>query len=97
MWHQIGADARRADARLGKWLANAPADLMTIDPSGHTVTCRLGAEPPWLFERALVLASGLAPRLSVEAHVVEYPDVPPALANALSSAMTGARQAPSHA
>lgn len=96
VWHQMGGDVRRADARLGKWLATAPGELMVVDPTRHTVTCPLGAEPPWLFERALVLASGRAPAVSVEGQVVEYADVAPDLAHELRSAMTGVRPASSH-
>ncbi len=80
--HGDGYDLRVADARLAKWLASERSPLLAYDAERHRALCHRGAEPPWLFERALVLCSGLLP-IPVEGHLVEYGDVDPAVAAAL--------------
>lgn len=89
VWHRRGSDLRVADSRLVRWLSSPPRELMTIGPD-EQVTCRLGAKPPWLYERALVLASGFAPLPGADFTVI-YRGVPSALAEGLLAAMTGER------
>jgi hypothetical protein len=89
LWHRRGQDLRVTDSRLVRWLSAPPRELMTIGPDDQ-VTCRLGAKPPWLYERALALASGLAPRPGTDRTVI-YQGVPAELAEGLLAAMTGQR------
>lgn len=91
VWHRRGDDLRVADSRLVRWLSTPPRELMTIGPEGQVI-CRLGAKPPWLYERALVLASGLAP-LPGDEHTAIYRGVPSHLAEALLASMTAERVA----
>ena len=91
VWHRRGNDLRVAGSRLVRWLTASPRELMTIGPEDQ-VTCRVGTQPPWLYERALVLASGLAPRPGAD-YTVIYQGVPAPLAEDLLAAMTGQRVA----
>jgi hypothetical protein len=89
IWHRRGDDIRLAEGALVKWLTLSPHELMTIGPD-RTVSCRLGAEPPWLYERALVLSSGLAPVQGPE-YTTVYREVPPSIAEAMIASMTEER------
>jgi len=91
VWHRRGSDLRVADSRLVRWLSSSPRELMTVGPDGQ-VTCRLGARPPWLYERALVLAGGFASQPGTD-HTAIYQGVPAPLAEDLLAAMTGERMA----
>ena len=91
VWHRRGSDLRIADSRLVRWLSSSPRELMTVGPDGQ-VTCGLGARPPWLYERALVLAGGFAPQPGTD-HTAIYQGVPARLAEDLLAAMTGERMA----
>ncbi len=72
--HSDGRDVRLAEARLAKWLAAGRAPLLAHDRERQRAICHMGTEPPWLYERALVLSSGLLPT-PVEGHLVEYSNV----------------------
>jgi hypothetical protein len=62
IWHELGTDRRRVTSRLGKWLAaSRSVPLLAWEAATRSVACHLGAEPPGLFERALVLCSGQLP------------------------------------
>lgn len=89
-WHQIGGDARRVDARLAKWLTARPDDLMAADTDRARLVCNLGAEPPWLYERALVASSGRAPIVDPQTYTVTYIDVPASLTARFRAAVIGA-------
>lgn len=89
IWHRWGSDLRLAEARLVKWLVASPHELMTIGEE-DTVVCRLGAKPPWLYERALVMASGLAPEPG-HGYTVVYRGVPRTVAATLLGSMTEER------
>ena len=82
--HSDGNDLRVADTRLAKWLAAGRTPLLAYDRERRRVVCHRGTEPPWLYERALVLCSGLLPT-PVEGHLVEYADVGPEIAAALAA------------
>jgi hypothetical protein len=82
--HSDGRDSRVTDSRLAKWLAVDGTSLLAHDPARMRVICHRGAEPPWLYERALVLCSGLLPK-PLEGHLVEYADVDQSVAAALAA------------
>jgi hypothetical protein len=81
--HFNGIDLRRADSRLAKWLTWPRPPMLTIDEANRSVCCHLGSEPPGLYERALVIGSGMLPRRFAE-HLVRYDDVSPITARALA-------------
>ena len=85
--HSDGHDIRRADARLAKWLAAGHTPLLAHDRRRGRAICHRGTEPPGLYERALVLCSGLLPT-AVEGHLVEYADVAPGIASALTARLS---------
>jgi hypothetical protein len=89
--HADGYDIRRADARLAKWLAAAGTPLLAHDRASGRAVCHRGTEPPGLYERALVLCSGLLPT-PVEGHLVEYVDVPVRVASALTGRLSAAME-----
>ena len=92
--HSDGHDSRMTDSRLAKWLAADGTSLLAHDPARTRVICHRGTEPPSLYERALVLCSGLLPR-PLEGHLVEYADVDQGVAAALAARL--ASGAPVHA
>ena len=51
---------RECDVMVAKYAGAAAVGrhIMSYDPAGETLTCLLGARPPGLYERALVLSSG---------------------------------------
>ena len=85
--HTDGADARVAEIRLAKWLAVDRTPLLAYDPDRRCAICHLGTEPPALYERALVLCSGLLPT-RVKGHLVEYSNIPPEVVSALADRLT---------
>jgi len=82
--HSDGNDLRTADTRVAKWLAASRTPLLAYDRERQRAICHRGTEPPWLYERALVLCSGLLPT-PVEGHLVEYADVGPRIAATLTA------------
>jgi hypothetical protein len=66
-----------ADSRLVKWLvaADAGVDILGYDEQRRTLSCRLGAQLPGIYERAVTLCSGDAPTERVDG-TVSYPAVP---------------------
>lgn len=85
--HVSEADARISESRLAKWLAVTRTPLIAYAPDRQRAICHLGTEPPGLYERALVLCSGLLPA-RVDGHLVEYADVPAPVIGALTSRLT---------
>jgi hypothetical protein len=79
-----GGALRIADSRTVKWLAanEAGTNLMAYEPSTETLTCRLGAQLPGLYERVAVLCSGKAPTPHKNG-TVTYADVPEDIAATL--------------
>jgi hypothetical protein len=61
-----GSAPARVDARLARLLATLDAglDVLAWDPESQVASARYYAEPPALYERALVLCSGRAPDAS---------------------------------
>lgn len=61
----LAADGlRECDNSVAKYAAAAAAgrDIMAYDPASSKLTCLLGARPPGLYERAIVLCTGELPR-----------------------------------
>jgi hypothetical protein len=85
--HSDGRDTRLADARIAKWLAAGGPALIAHDADRRRVICHLGTEPPWLYERALVLCSGLLPT-PVAGHLVEYLTIPGGIARTLAARLS---------
>jgi hypothetical protein len=85
--HADGRDVRRAEARLAKWLAAGRTPLLAHDRRRERAICHMGTEPPGLYERALVLCSGLLPS-PVEGHLVEYTKVGVEVASAVASRLS---------
>ena len=72
---------KECDSMVAKFggAAAAGRHVMSYDASAETLTCLLGARPPGLYERALVLASGEIARARSNNTTV-YDGVPPAVA-----------------
>lgn len=81
----------RADYRTVKHLAAilAQQPLLAYSPAAGAMQLPLGAELPYLYERALVLASGLAPIKRTDG-VVHYRDISSMLAREIGSRMSAA-------
>jgi hypothetical protein len=79
-----GSALLAADSRTAKWLAaqNAEANLLAYDEPTQTLSCRLGAQLPGLYERVAVLCSG-RPATPHKDGSVTYSDVPADVAGAL--------------
>jgi hypothetical protein len=85
--HSDGRDMRLAEARLAKWLAAGRTPLLAHDRQRQRAICHMGTEPPWLYERALVLCSGLLPT-PVEGHLVEYTNVDRDIASTVAARLS---------
>jgi hypothetical protein len=85
----------RADYRTVKHLAamRLGRGLLAHSAAARALQVPLGAELPGLYERAVVLASGLAPMRRVDG-VVHYRDVPRLLAQETAYRLSEARLAP---
>lgn len=85
----VGAELRETDARLCKWLAASHEHraLLAYDESVQALVCPLGAEPPGLFERALVMCSGRPPEKRRDGTTL-YTRVPPNIASTLWRRLT---------
>jgi hypothetical protein len=81
---ESGAQLLETDARLCKWLAAARERLalLAYDGPSRALVCPLGAEPPGLYERALVLCSGRPPVRRKDGTTL-YTEVPPEIAATL--------------
>jgi hypothetical protein len=68
----------RVDARLARLLAllEAGAPPLAWDPATGVASAVYWAEPPTLYERALALCSGVAPRSTLAERRTDYDDVP---------------------
>jgi hypothetical protein len=78
-----------ADNRLVKWVAalDAGRSLLAYDESSRTLTARLGAQLPGLYERVAVLCSGRPPSPRVDG-TVTYEGVSSEIAGALYDLLT---------
>jgi hypothetical protein len=85
----------RADYRTVKHLAamTSGSGLIAHSATARALQVPLGAELPGLYERAVVLASGLAPTRRADG-VVHYPQVPLPLAREIGFRLSEARRAP---
>jgi hypothetical protein len=86
---EAGAVLRETDARLCKWLAAAAErrTLLAYDEAARILVSPLGAEPPGLYERVLVLCSGRAPTKRKDGTTL-YTQVPPEVAATLWRLLT---------
>jgi hypothetical protein len=89
--HKDNDDTRIAEVRLAKWLALGHTPLLAHDTERRRALCHIGTEPPGLYERALVLCSGLLPQ-SLEGHLAEYSDVPVEVVTAIASRLAASAQ-----
>ena len=73
---------KECDSMVAKFAGAAAAGrhVMSYDPAAEALSCLLGARPPGLYERALVLASGELPR-RLSNHTAIYDGVPPEVAS----------------
>lgn len=80
-----GVAPARVDPRLARLLAvlAAGAPPLAWDPSTGTAAATYWAEPPILYERALVLSSGIRPVARLDTRATEYADVPEEVAAAI--------------
>jgi hypothetical protein len=74
------------DARVVKFAAalDSGQSLVGYDKSAQALYVPLGADLPGLYGRAATLASGYPPTENASEHVLQYRDVPPALAGQLA-------------
>jgi hypothetical protein len=88
--NEAGAVLQETDARLCKWLAAAREGrtLLAYDEAARILVSPLGAEPPGLYERVLVLCSGRAPIKRKDGTTL-YTQVPPEVAATLWRLLTG--------
>ncbi|MEZ5080350.1 MAG: hypothetical protein R2878_06800 [Thermoleophilia bacterium] len=97
-WHCIGADCRRVDAVLARWLGldNGP-QLASYEGVTRqlTIPWRVGVPLPSLLGRAAVLCSGLRP--TRRKHGLVYDDVDPVVADHLIAAVGWRPEVPAHA
>lgn len=86
-----GGQMLSVDSRWAKWLGAAEYGwrLLSYDIETKTMAVPLGAGLPGLYERAVVLSSGMAPR--IEDGVIKYDNVPPDVAGIIWNAIYGAR------
>jgi hypothetical protein len=79
---------RRGEVRLVKYLAAAAQSrpLLAYNENQRALTVPLGAELPWLFDRAAVLCSGIRPQR--DGGLVTYFGIPSAIAAAIWSRVT---------
>lgn len=86
---EAGAVLLETDARLCKWLAAAREEraLLAYDEAAQILVCPLGAEPPGLYERTLVLCSGKAPSKRKDGTTL-YSEVPADIAATLWRLLT---------
>ena len=77
--------------RTGKHLAGACAgrSLIAYDPKERQIVCPLGTQLPGLYERAIVLSSGLPPVTDLRQARVVYERVPRDVASAVWAAVYG--------
>ena len=73
--------------RVGKHLAGVGSGrvLLAYDARTQRLECPLGAQLPGLYERAVVLASGLPPEVDLPNRKVTYREVPNDVAQAIAS------------
>lgn len=76
------------DNRLVKWLGASAIglELLAYNPSDQTLRCPLGAQLPYLYERAVVMCSGRAP-LQLTDGTVGYASVPTGVAAGVWAAL----------
>jgi hypothetical protein len=87
--HLLSAGLQRCgDYRTIKHIAAATSGspLIAFDETSKKLTVPLGAELPWLYERAIVLESGLAP-VSKTNGQIEYSSVSKTVAELVWSAI----------
>ena len=75
--------------RVGKHLAGASNErsLVAYDNASLQLVCPLGAQLPGLYERAVVLSSGLPPTIDLRRRNVVYQQVPNEIASAVWAAL----------
>ena len=84
-------DCRRVPYRVGKHLAGVGSGrvLLAYDARTQRLECPLGAQLPGLYERAVVLASGLPPEVDLPNRKVTYREVPNDVAQTIASRVSG--------
>ena len=86
-----GPTSYEVSYRTGKHLAGAFSgrSLLAYDPQKELLLCPLGAQLPGLYERAVVLSSGLPPTIELTQSKVAYHQVPKDIASSVWAAIYG--------
>ena len=86
-----GSTSYEVSYRTGKHLAGAFSgrSLLAYDPQKEQLVCPLGAQLPGLYERAVVLSSGLPPIIELAQAKVAYHQVPKDIAASVWAAIYG--------
>jgi hypothetical protein len=86
-WHFDGNDWRAVEPRSGRWLAGRDAMAMLAWSEEHQqLACHVGAPLPGLYERAVVLCTGLVPQ-TLDGRFIIYAGVNKAVATHVAASL----------